>query len=800
MSTTAVSPYAALPQIIPSQMNPPLTPVLVTDLDGIVLATEFLLRENEFGLDFETNVCGEVFKRKIRTIQFGNRQEQYVLDLFALAGWNKDAVWGAQGSYGTHAHEVYAALYEHIFPHFTEGKKIKVGDNLKFEYETLSWCFGERIWGLWDTLLAEKVLHCGRVGFFETNFWGLEDQVARYLKLQMDKTLQKSFGEFDGPLTQDQVNYCALDVRLPMVIRTGQLRELPKHGLMWAAQIEMDAIPAFGDLHLNGVYCDPEKWKALIASTEEQHNKNITEMDKHFIPVVGRKSIPPHDLEGLEKEWRDLGTDGEEELRLKAAITETKDKAGKDVLREQKKAAKSLREAQRKEKRVAFMKARKEVSEAKKFADACIGEAAINYGSPKQMKEALHKVHGLNEKTLANTNDKTLEKIAFKFPILAALQNFRETEKLLKGYGEQWCTAGEFDDPRTGNKKCGHVNPLTKRIHSNFDQLGADTGRTSSSSPNLQNIPKTKKFRQPFVARPGYKIITADWSGCELRILAEMSCQQSWIDAFNNEEDLHLVVCEMMHGNDFVNAIIHEPITKQDVTIPRCAYMYDGEGKVTWPHKQCQCPGHIEFRNKIKPMNFGIAYGLTAYGLAPKLKIEEEDAQKLISKYEDANSAVIGCLNDLGTHATTQFEARTLCGRRRLFDKPTYAQAQERAQEKYKRPPTSKEVIRQLKGMMAGVGREGRNHPFQGGNADLLKIALGCGADKNGKPFLWQTLKKYDAFLILEVHDEIVCEVREDQAAALDVDLKDVMERAGTLFVKSVKMESESHVEDCWTK
>src|SRR6185312_4454309 len=143
-------------------------------------------------------------------------------------------------------------------------KWLKVGYNLDFEYTTLRWCLGIYTWHLWCCYLAEKVIHCGRYMFKAKGLWGLDDVVQRRFGVQISKDEQKGF-KLEGELTESQLVYGALDIRLPAALKIAQTADLVKAKLTEAAQLEFDAIPAFGDMHLNGMLADQDKWLGLVA-------------------------------------------------------------------------------------------------------------------------------------------------------------------------------------------------------------------------------------------------------------------------------------------------------------------------------------------------------------------------------------------------------------------------------------------------------------------------------------------------------------------------------------------------------
>jgi DNA polymerase-1 len=735
-------------------MEPKLAPVLVTNLHGLQLAADFMKRVRVFGMDTETNITDNFVERKIRTITVGDRNEQYVIDLLAFAG-SSEALIASQGNYGAAAGLLLGPVIETLRPFFESAEYTKVG----------RWCLGLRTQGFYDCFRAEQNIWAGLVPlmFTSTNWWGLENVVERYVGLLMSKDEQKGFS-LSEPLTQNQIIYCALDVRLPMAVRNGQLKILRADGLDKAATIDCDAISPFGDLHLNGVATDDERWTALIAENRGRKRQIITRLDEFFVKVVGTKYVSHNDrlrLDELEVAWRDCPQKTAEEKKRRAAL------------------------------RLAYMDVRKVMNGKDKLAKDCEGEAAINYASNKQLLDAFRKM-GFGKKKMPDTNDSTLEALskfpnltvdkAFEerpdldLPVIDLLRLFRAVEKQLTTYGSAWITTRE---------EGGHRNKFTNRIHSNINLFGTDTGRTSSSSPNLQNLPKENRFRHCFIARPGYRILTVDYSGCELRILAFLSQDPVWMDAFARDWDLHSIGAEMLFGQEWI-----------DATEPGCKFAEKKD--------KCKCKGHKKLRDRVKALNFGLAYGLTATGLSIQLGINEEDAQKLINSYKAAFPVVMKYLDRVGDMAKATLQIRSVEGGRRRWNKPDWEVAKQRAiedekkrakkQEREERPVSQDDIRRKYMAMYRSIEREGKNAPIQRTNAYLTKRAM---------YLIWLGLEKqFGAYFFNTVHDEIVIECPEETAEACNKFVGECMTQAGAEYIKGIVMTTEGSGADkvYWTK
>jgi DNA polymerase I-like protein with 3'-5' exonuclease and polymerase domains len=752
----------ALKALIPSEMSPILKPLLVTDRQALSLCAAFLERTKVFGYDLETNVVDNFTERRIRTIQVGDRNEQYIIDLLAFAG-SKQALVEAQGPNPTN--DCLKSVKDALRPFLESKDWVKVGHNLQFEYEVVRYCLGIRAKGFFDTFRAEQQIWAG-VGphRMQSGFWALEDVVGRYTGLQMTDLESGTTFDLETPLTERQIIYAALDARLPIPVRAGQLRKLEEVRLIASVEIDFGAIPAFGDMHLHGVQTDDNAWTALIKDNLIKKSALLKKMDQIFLPVVGSKfkSKAEQDrLDELERLWR---------------LCPNKTPDGK---------------SEKAEYRKAFMTLRKAINDRTKpsVAEKCEGEAALKYGSPKALLKALRDL-GFSKKQLPNTGDKTLEGLAkypnlevedafiggdqLNFPIIDLLRLFRSVDKQLSTYGYAWITT---------KAEGGHRNPVTGRIHSNIDLFGTDTGRTSSSNPNIQNIPKEKRFRHCFTARPGYKVLTIDFNGCELRILAEMSQEPVWLDAFAKDWDVHSVGAEILFGQEWAEGAEEG-----------CKYVA--------LHKKCKCAVHEKLRGRVKAINFGLAYGMGPSKLAKELGITFTEAEDLLARYKAAFPTVMSFLEELGTKAKTTLEARTIIGTRRRWAKPSWETAKQRAidDEKAKakeegrepRAITDRDIRWKYTGMFGSIEREGKNAPIQGTNANLSKLAMSL---------VWERLEPdFGAFWLNMVHDELVIECPADKADECFAFVGACMTEAGAMWIKSLPMTWEGHIEDYWTK
>jgi DNA polymerase I len=269
----------------------------------------------------------------------------------------------------------------------------------------------------------------------------------------------------------------------------------------------------------------------------------------------------------------------------------------------------------------------------------------INLDSPAQVKDALARL-GIE---VEDTREWTLQKLSRNHPVLQKLLRHRSLSKNLSSYGE-----GVLD----------YINPATGRIHADFRQIGTPTGRITTSSPSLQQIPHTTEYRSCFRAPHGRKLIVADYSQVEMRILADFSADEALLAAFDSGADLHRITASEMFG-----------IPIEEVT-PRQ-------------------------RESAKGLNYGLVYGMGAEGLASRIETSVNEAQDLIDRYFKAYSGVARWLADAAERAVRQGSSRTASGRVWI----------------YRLDPEDRQQFNALK-------RVGKNAPIQGTASDIFKRAM----------------------------------------------------------------------------
>ena len=363
----------------------------------------------------------------------------------------------------------------------------------------------------------------------------------------------------------------------------------------------------------------------------------------------------------------------------------------------------------------------------------------INYASPLQIKN-ICKVLGFN---VDSTNDRELTKLASKHDFFKVLQEYREKSKVISTYG-----LGFFK----------YINNTTKKIHTDFWQV-LNTGRVSSgskemNSPNMQNIPASNQYRNCFEARPGYLWVSIDYSGAELRIMADGSNEQGFIDVLNKGEDLHCYVGSMLTGRT---------ITKKDK----------------------------EERSRAKNINFMKPYGGGPNKLADMAQISIEEAEQIFDKYAKAFPNLNNWLRSQGEFAKKNMYSKTFspCNRRRWY--PDILEARELRKTAQK---GDRETWKRILTIEGQTERNGMNSPIQGTNADFTKEALVEIRE------LINTKYRDKAYLLCTVHDAIDVEVQEDLAKQFSEEMAEIMISAGNRYVNKVRMDVDVTISKEWMK
>ncbi|HHC6593415.1 TPA: DNA polymerase I [Vibrio parahaemolyticus] len=344
-----------------------------------------------------------------------------------------------------------------------------------------------------------------------------------------------------------------------------------------------------------------------------------------------------------------------------------------------------------------------------------IAEQEFNMNSPKQLQAILFEKMGLPvvKKTPSgtpSTNEEVLQELALDYPLPKLILEYRGLAKLKSTYTDKL--------PKM-------INPSTGRVHTSYHQAVTATGRLSSTDPNLQNIPirneEGRRIRQAFVAPAGYKVLAVDYSQIELRIMAHLSGDQALLDAFRDGKDIHAATAAEIMG----------------VSIDQVS---------------------SEQRRRAKAVNFGLIYGMSAFGLAKQLGIPRGEAQAYMDKYFERYPGVMQYMEDTRSAAADKGYVETIFGRRLHLPE-----------------------IKSRNGMRRKAAeRAAINAPMQGTAADIIKKAMllvdqWIQEEGNGR-----------VKLLMQVHDELVFEVEESSLSEIESKVQKLMESAAELKVPLV--------------
>jgi len=550
--------------------------------------------------------------------------------------------------------------------------KLIIGHNLKFDFKIIYHNTKEILTNCFDTMLAETMIYNG----LNKNYYcSLETLVKNYFDVDLDKEIRKTFFNFTGELTNQQLYYAAEDVQYLSRIKDIQLKKLIEQKQEKVVELEMSLVPVFMHIEYTGIYLNKEDWLK---------NKDFAEKQI----VITKDKLMQYILNNIKFDQYENAIAVVERFKILQKNKLTK-------------SLKLILETLRGE----FIKG--------------YFEGQFNLDSPIQLKVVLNEL-GI---PVEDTNEKTLLKYQ-KHEIISTILEYR-------GYTKQITTYGE--------KFLDHINPATGMIHTQYNQLGAASGRLSSDSPNLQNQPAKQSFRQCYQARPGYKILTIDYSQAELRLAGAVSKEPEFINSFLNGIDLHTKTASFLFDKD-VSQVSHSE------------------------------------RARGKSLNFATLYGSSAYGLTYNFGIPTDDAEKYLQKFSNGYKVLSNFKEGFENKIWENKFTTTVIGRKRYFeDKRVYKDAYER--DRY----------------IAKIKREGFNHLIQGGIGDTIKIAM--------KNIFYENPFGHDNLIILlQTHDELCVEIQEDILDAGKEFVLNKMLDAERLFLGEIPAKADCFINLFWTK
>jgi DNA polymerase-1 len=359
----------------------------------------------------------------------------------------------------------------------------------------------------------------------------------------------------------------------------------------------------------------------------------------------------------------------------------------------------------------------------------------INWSSSQQKKNILNSL-GINEDS---TGDRILQRNKSKHTLIPTLIEYNKYKKLNDAFGESFLK---------------NINPVSNRIHMDVWQI-LTTGRIAVSNPNLNQIPSkgdlAKTIRSCFIPKPGYKIVGGDYSGCELRIIAEFSQDPVWINNFNEHKDLHSEL-----------ACLTFDIPIEDVKTP-------------FPQKP-----DLKYRDVQKTIDFGLAYGMSEFKLADTMQISADKAKHIITKFFKIVPKVEQFLNHLGQ-----------LGKERGFIRtgPTYSRIRWFPEWHACQDPNYKDRWK----LLGEIERASKNAPIQGCNGNIIKLAL-INVYKEILNNNWPVT------ILLSVYDEIQTECEDSVTEQWKLKLEEIMIQSAKVLIKTIPVEVDCGIHEYWEK
>lgn len=535
---------------------------------------------------------------------------------------------------------------------------VKVFHNAKFDYKFIKRWAHIDVESIYDTYLAERIIHCGK----QNHGYSLSKCVERYCGDTLDKETRNKFVDLRGtPFTVDQITYGAKDVVYLLDIREAQQVQLHTYELDTVCKLENKVVKVFAEIEYEGLMIDETKWTKMAEDNVRLAREQELHLDKLVLehPLLQAKYHVPIQA--------DMFTPAEE-----------------------------------------------------------LRKTSINWSSPSQTLALFQ----LLIPKLEDVNGKKLGKYRYKHKLIDEYILYKERTKLANAYG---------------TKFFNYIN-CDGRVHTNFSQI-LDTGRVSSSKPNMQQIPSDNTFRNCFVAPSGWVFVSSDYASQELNVIAYGSEDPVWLDALRRGDDLHGVCADLVFEQRWRDA--GPDLRKQ-------------------------------LRTQIKTINFGLAYGMGPFKLADTLNINKKEAEELIEKYFSAFPNIKDFLDKLGRYGKHNGYITTMppFKRRRWFDS-WYPKIWN---------------DRTMMGELGSIERASKNTPIQGSSADMTKLALIYIYDEI------QTNWKNDVKIVMTVHDQIDTICKKERSEEWATTMTALMEKAAMKIVKNGLLKADTNISETWEK
>jgi DNA polymerase I-like protein with 3'-5' exonuclease and polymerase domains len=601
---------------------------------------------------------------------------------------------------------------------------IKIFHNAKFDLKFFLAIGLEINQKIFDTMLAYQLINAGKYNLKSS----LKEVAKELLNIDLNKEEQSSQW-VNKELTKSQLKYSAIDAKILLLLREKLREEIVTANLIKVAKIEFDCVKAVAMMEFNGMLLDLAQWQNILEDTQKRkyeleielkellslssenklnndyenklNNNYENKLDNNYENKLDNNY--ENKLDNNYENKSDDKLDNKSDNKLNNKSDDNLDNKSDDNLdnksdnklnnksdnkldnkSDNKLDNKSDNNLDNKSDDKLSNKSDNKLNNKSEQLTLISNEfdfkKEINLDSPKQILEALNKI-GI---PCQNTNSKTLKKLLTDYPILNPFLEYKKLTKILSSFGDSL------------TKK---INPITGRLHGSYNQLRAETGRFTSSNPNLQNLPRNKETRSCYIASPSYKLIIADYSQIELRIAAEITNDKTMIEAYNKGEDLHKLTASIVLNKPL------EAITKED-------------------------------RQIAKSANFGLIYGASVNGFRGYaesnygISLSEKEAKTIMDNFFKSYQGLAKWHKKTKSKIYNQGinETRTLSNRRRFFDNASPQQI--------------------------------LNTPIQGTGADILKSAL-ANLITALKPYgdKVKLLATVHDEIILEAHEEIASEI-----------------------------------------
>lgn len=723
--------------------------------------SRWFVAQKEYQFDIETTIHNDWCEKKIVTLQFGNTSGTlaFVLEYSILTPEQLSVIKNSLESWDI----------------------LKVIHRASFEYIIMSFHAIE-IHNVYCTLVAEKILKGG----VENEEYSLLDLVQKYCGIQLDKTLQTSFGDYI--LTAEKIDYAASDVIYLASIKEQQEEEIKKWNLENVVWLEMRSLLAFSECTFHGVLLNKDKWRDNVALAQPIVDEAKVMLNNYLLQdlklhakalelnrIVNEDTLrinwnsPKQKLSLLQLVFPDLEGASKAFLTSYMRKTEWKDNELLNIFV-------SVQDGDFTVLEDFLLQHHKEYLLKEKFFVEK-GTIEVNWNSRDQTLPLLQAV----EPRLKDLSAESVSKCNHE--VFEAYSEYVDTLKLTTSFGLPFIDKYVESDGKVRTQ----YNPIVS------------TGRSSSASPNMQNIPAKEKvgtrYRNAFEYTPGWKFVDSDFSGQELALIAHAAQDEVWFTAIQNGEDLHSVTAEMVFKDTWKkgqeeNCTYYNPsYVKGDDVLTIAAYNEAGkpEGfKFCKGKQKCKCKKHKTLRTGVKTINFGLAYGMSKFKLSGTLKISLKEADQLIEDYFKAFPKIKIKLDAFGYFGLVNGYIQTLppFGRKRWF--PYW---------EYSKKFLTNHRAGQYNAELGSIERASKNMPFQGSGGDMIKLSM------------WLTYKfirdnnlQDKIHILLNVHDQLTTACVAELAPWWKVEFDKLMVQAGKVIVTSGILKADTNISDVWTK